>query len=149
MSDGAEGKSEEPTTVEASVNGTREGSTPESSTEEVTKATTPPPPAAPVLSKPKYRHDWYQTESDVCINILIKKVKKENLVVDFQEKSVSVLDCISKRRDGNLVLFLQVMVRIEVSEGDVYNLSLNLAHRVNVEKCFKKVYGSKVNEINL
>ena len=45
-----------------------------------------PPPVA----KPKYRHDWYQTESDVCINILIKKVKKENVQVTFQEKMVGI-----------------------------------------------------------
>ena len=36
-------------------------------------------------------------------------------------------------------------VRIEVAEGDVYNLSLKLAHQINVQRCFTKVYGSKVN----
>ena len=47
--------------------------------------------AAPPVAKPKYRHDWYQTETDVCINVLIKRVKKENVKVDFQEKSVSTI----------------------------------------------------------
>ena len=44
------------------------------------------------LSTPrhKYRYDWYQTETDVCINILIKKLKKENVHVVFQENSVSL-----------------------------------------------------------
>lgn len=47
--------------------------------------------AAPTLPavRPKYRYDWYQTEGDVCISILIKKVKKENVHVDFQEKMVN------------------------------------------------------------
>ena len=49
-------------------------------------AASPPPPAAPTA--PKFRHDWYQTESNVCISILIKKVKQENVHVDFQEKMV-------------------------------------------------------------
>lgn len=54
--------------------------------------TTPAPKdisPVPQAVKPKYRYDWYQTEADVCINILIKKVKKENVQVNFQEKSVS------------------------------------------------------------
>ncbi len=77
--DSAGDKSEEPpTTVEGTGNGTAEEPAPDNSTE-----SSPPPPA-----RPKYRHDWYQTESDVRINILIKKVKKENMAVDFQEKSV-------------------------------------------------------------
>lgn len=65
----------------------------EDKTEEESGATndeTPELPEPPVpVAKPKYRHDWYQTEADVCINILIKKLKRENVQVNFQEKSVS------------------------------------------------------------
>ena len=81
MSDIAGEKPEEPSTT--AENGAAERSVCESSSE------TPPAPSQVTVTKPKYRHDWYQTESDVCINILIKKVKKENVSVDFQEKSVS------------------------------------------------------------
>ena len=49
-----------------------------------------PETTQPPAEKPKYRYDWYQTESDVCVNILIKKVKKENVQVDFQERMVGI-----------------------------------------------------------
>lgn len=53
-------------------------------TAEVSNVPVPPPPKA------KYRYDWYQSESNVFINILIKKLEKENVHVDYQEKSVGV-----------------------------------------------------------
>ena len=43
----------------------------------------------PKVLKQKYRYDWYQTESEVRINILAKKVKEENVHIDFKERSVS------------------------------------------------------------
>ena len=71
------------------VNGT-EGSTGNTPTPGAAEDSGPAPP----VSRPKYRYDWYQTEADVCINILVKKVKKENVNVDFQEKSVrGILKC--------------------------------------------------------
>lgn len=45
-----------------------------------------PPPAKPVQ---KYKYDWYQTESEVRINVLIKKIRQENVRVNFQENAVS------------------------------------------------------------
>ena len=38
---------------------------------------------------PPIRHDWYQTPSDVIVDILAKGVKKEGVAVDFSEKTVS------------------------------------------------------------
>lgn len=52
----------------------------------VSEGATPGP--APEAAKPKYRHDWYQTEADVCINVLIKKLKRESVHVDLEEKLV-------------------------------------------------------------
>ena len=37
---------------------------------------------------PKYRHDWYQTASDVCVNVMVKGLKKEQVQVDFTETTV-------------------------------------------------------------
>ena len=54
------------------------------------KCTTELPSAAQVQ---KYRHDWYQTEAEVRVNILIKKVKEENVHVWFLERSVSINGC--------------------------------------------------------
>lgn len=58
-----------------------------SSAETELEAAPPPVEAAPV----KYRYDWYQTEADVCINVLIKKVKKENVHINFEERLVRSL----------------------------------------------------------
>jgi len=44
---------------------------------------TPQPP------KPNYRHDWYQTASDVRLNIMIKGLKKEQVTTTCEEREVS------------------------------------------------------------
>ena len=40
-------------------------------------------------NKSKYRYDWYQTASDVYLNIMIKGLKKDSVHVEFVEKMVS------------------------------------------------------------
>ena len=42
----------------------------------------------PKPAKPKYRHDWYQTPTDVYINVMIKGLKSEDVDVKFGEKMV-------------------------------------------------------------
>ena len=44
-----------------------------------------PPPT------PTIRHDWYQTQSDVVVDILAKGVKKEGAAVEFSERKVRLL----------------------------------------------------------
>ena len=39
--------------------------------------------------KPKY--EWYQTQADVVINIMIKKLRAEDVHVQFAEQSVSII----------------------------------------------------------
>ena len=43
--------------------------------------------AGPV--KPKYRHDWYQTPTDVYINVMIKGLKSEDVSVVIEAKKAS------------------------------------------------------------
>ncbi|KAK3928881.1 Protein SGT1-like protein [Frankliniella fusca] len=43
-------------------------------------------PAAPL----KIREDWYQTETHVIINILVKNLKEENVVIAYSDHSVAV-----------------------------------------------------------
>lgn len=38
---------------------------------------------------PKIKHDWYQTEAFVIVTVLVKNLKKEDVKVDFTEKTVS------------------------------------------------------------
>jgi len=35
------------------------------------------------------RYEWYQTETHVVVSVLVKNVKKEDLICDIQESSVS------------------------------------------------------------
>ena len=49
--------------------------------EKLIKPTTPAPP--PV------KHDWYQTESQVCVNILAKNLDPSKVLVDFSMMNVS------------------------------------------------------------
>lgn len=44
------------------------------------------PDAMPV---PKIKHDWYQTEAFVIVTVLVKNLKKEDVKIDFTEKTVS------------------------------------------------------------
>ena len=40
------------------------------------------------VSRPRY--DWYQTSSDVYINVMVKKLKKEEISVSFGENEVRI-----------------------------------------------------------
>ena len=66
---------------------TENGSTVAEGTEQP-KAKEDPTPVAPP-PKPKYRYDWYQTPTDVYINVMIKGLRNEDVSVCFDEKSVS------------------------------------------------------------
>lgn len=46
-------------------------------------------PAAP-LPAPKPKYEWYQTQADVVINIMVKKLRAEDVHVQFAEESVSI-----------------------------------------------------------
>ena len=37
------------------------------------------------------RYDWYQTQTHVIVTILLKNVKQEDMNIDIQEKSVSIV----------------------------------------------------------
>ena len=65
------------------------GGTEEPKPVEEPKAAAPPP-------KPKYRHDWYQTPTDVYINVMIKELKNEDVSVHFDEKMASLMDFIGR-----------------------------------------------------
>jgi len=42
----------------------------------------------PMPSAAKAKYDWYQTQGDVVINIMIKKLRTEDVSVHFTEKAV-------------------------------------------------------------
>ena len=47
------------------------------------------PAAAAAPAKPKYRHDWYQTPTDVYVDVMMKGLKNEDVSVHFEEKMAS------------------------------------------------------------
>lgn len=45
------------------------------------------------------RHDWYQTESQVTVTLMVKNVKKEDVSVMFQEKEVTCLTSLALNKE--------------------------------------------------
>ncbi|XP_026479045.1 protein SGT1 homolog [Ctenocephalides felis] len=43
-----------------------------------------------IAVKPKIRHDWYQTETDVTVTILLKNVDESKLKIDYGSTSLHV-----------------------------------------------------------
>jgi len=79
-------------------------------------------------SHPNIKHDWYQNESDVIVNILAKQVKPENVRIDIAD---NILSCIAKLADGS-----------------DFHIHFNLAHQVKPDQLRFKVLSSKI-EIRL
>uniref|UniRef100_A0A2K5NR23 Protein SGT1 homolog n=1 Tax=Cercocebus atys TaxID=9531 RepID=A0A2K5NR23_CERAT len=74
------------------------------------------------------RYDWYQTESQVVITLMIKNVQKNDVNVEFSEKELSAL--------------------VKLPSGEDYNLKLELLHPIIPEQSTFKVLSTKI-EIKL
>ncbi|EFB24676.1 hypothetical protein PANDA_003941, partial [Ailuropoda melanoleuca] len=72
----------------------------------------------------KIKYDWYQTESQVIITLMIKNVQKNNVNVEFSEKELSAL--------------------VKLPSGEDYNLKLRLLHPVIPEQSTFKVLSTKI-----
>ncbi|MCJ8747881.1 hypothetical protein PDJAM_G00158560 [Pangasius djambal] len=73
---------------------------------------------------PHVKHDWYQTESQVTVTLMVKNVKKEDVSITFQEKE------------------LKAMVKLP-SGGD-YCLDVHLLHPVVPEQSTYRIFSTKV-----
>ncbi|XP_054521308.1 protein SGT1 homolog isoform X1 [Pan troglodytes] len=76
----------------------------------------------------KIKYDWYQTESQVVITLMIKNVQKNDVNVEFSEKELSAL--------------------VKLPSGEDYNLKLELLHPIIPEQSTFKVLSTKI-EIKL
>ncbi|XP_035177978.1 protein SGT1 homolog isoform X1 [Oxyura jamaicensis] len=76
----------------------------------------------PLSSKIKY--DWYQTESQVIVTIMIKNAQKDDVRVQFSEKEMSA--------------------SVRLPSGEDYNLKLVLLHSIVPEQSTFKVLSTKV-----
>ncbi|XP_071991395.1 protein SGT1 homolog [Engystomops pustulosus] len=72
----------------------------------------------------KYRHDWYQTESQVIVTVMIKNVQKEDVHIQFAER--------------------QLTLNVNLPSGENYNLTLFLFHSIVPEQSTFKVLSTKI-----
>uniref|UniRef100_H0WY02 Protein SGT1 homolog n=1 Tax=Otolemur garnettii TaxID=30611 RepID=H0WY02_OTOGA len=72
----------------------------------------------------KIKYDWYQTESQVIITLMIKNVQKNNVNVEFSEKELSAL--------------------VKLPSGEDYNLKLRLLYPIIPEQSTFKVLSTKI-----
>ncbi|EHA99613.1 Suppressor of G2 allele of SKP1-like protein [Heterocephalus glaber] len=80
-----------------------------------------------VRTQSKIKYDWYQTESQVIITLMIKKIKnvqKNDVNVEFSEKELSAL--------------------VKLPSGKDYNLKLRLLHPMISEQSTFKVLSTKI-----
>uniref|UniRef100_A0A7S4P9W4 Uncharacterized protein n=1 Tax=Paramoeba aestuarina TaxID=180227 RepID=A0A7S4P9W4_9EUKA len=72
-----------------------------------TPTPTPIPTPTPTSTAPapkKYRHDWYQSEKKITIEIFIKKVKKDQAEIEIQENELSIAIKLSEHEEFQLSL---------------------------------------------
>ena len=81
-------------------------------------------PTPPAPEPPKLKHDWYQTQSDVYVNVMIKRLKREDVRVEFSERTLKVW--------------------IQLEEGKECSLEFHLAHQIETQMSSYKVLGTKV-----
>ncbi|XP_026230537.1 protein SGT1 homolog isoform X2 [Anabas testudineus] len=73
---------------------------------------------------PPVKHDWYQTESQVIVTIMVKNVPKDGVSVNFMEKELSAI--------------------VQLASGDNYSLHLHLLHPIVPQQSTFKVLTTKV-----
>ncbi|NXN37634.1 SGT1 protein, partial [Rhinoptilus africanus] len=71
-----------------------------------------------------FRYDWYQTESQVIVTIMIKNAQKDDVSVRFSEKEMNA--------------------SVRLPSGEDYNLKLVLLHSIVPEQSTFKVLSTKV-----
>ncbi|XP_076839475.1 protein SGT1 homolog [Brachyhypopomus gauderio] len=73
---------------------------------------------------PLIKHDWYQTESQVTVTMMVKNVKKEDVRITIEEK--------------------QLKAEVKLPSGQDYCLNVHLQHPVVPEQSTYKVLSTKV-----
>ena len=95
-------------------------STPSANAEETT-------PVNISMPTPKIKHDWYQTESAVVVEVRIKGLSKDHVTVEFQPRSLSVTAKLPQTQ----------------SSSD-YSLEIDLSHDIQPEKSSFRVLSTKI-----
>uniref|UniRef100_F6UC39 SGT1 homolog, MIS12 kinetochore complex assembly cochaperone n=1 Tax=Monodelphis domestica TaxID=13616 RepID=F6UC39_MONDO len=77
-----------------------------------------------LLRKGYVWYDWYQTESQVIITLMIKNIQKNNIKVEFSENELSAV--------------------VNLPSGEDYNLKLSLLHPIIPEQSTFKILSTKI-----
>ncbi|KAM9174044.1 protein SGT1 homolog [Pangshura tecta] len=72
----------------------------------------------------KVKYDWYQTESQVIVTLMIKNAQKDDITVQFSEKELNAF--------------------VRLPSGEDYNLKLVLLHSIVPEQSTFKVLSTKI-----
>ncbi|XP_065058724.1 protein SGT1 homolog [Rhopilema esculentum] len=70
------------------------------------------------------KHDWYQTETNVVLTLMVKNRKKEDVEVEFGKQNVSIA--------------------VKLSSSQDYNWELNLAHPIVPQDCITRILSTKI-----
>ncbi|KAJ8011727.1 hypothetical protein DPEC_G00061240 [Dallia pectoralis] len=70
------------------------------------------------------KHDWYQTESQVIVTIMVKNAPKEGVVIKFSEQQCSAV--------------------VKLPSGEDFSLNINLLHPIVPQQSTFKVLSTKV-----
>ncbi|XP_062866550.1 protein SGT1 homolog isoform X2 [Trichomycterus rosablanca] len=73
---------------------------------------------------PHVKRDWYQTESQVTVTLMVKNVKKEDVSITFHERELKML--------------------LKLPSGEDYCLDIHLLHPVVPEQSTYKILSTKV-----
>ncbi|XP_060899469.1 protein SGT1 homolog isoform X1 [Labrus mixtus] len=73
---------------------------------------------------PPVKHDWYQTESQVIVTVMVKNVPKDGVCANFMEKELSA--------------------SIGLTSGENYDLSFHLLHPIVPHQSSFKILSTKV-----
>ncbi|KAF7653659.1 hypothetical protein LDENG_00080000 [Lucifuga dentata] len=73
---------------------------------------------------PPVKYDWYQTESQVIVTVMVKKVPKDGMCVNFLERELSAT--------------------IRLASGEDYNIKLHLLHPIIPQQSTFKILTTKV-----
>eukprot|EP00127_Corallochytrium_limacisporum_P000138 Clim_evm21s5 gene=Clim_evmTU21s5 len=75
-------------------------------------------------AKPQIKHEWYQTDAMVVITIFQKKIKADDLTVNFSDQNVDIT--------------------LKLGEGREWNYDVDLFAKINVAESTHKIYGTKI-----
>lgn len=82
----------------------------------------------PPIARPKVRHEWYQSQTHVVVEVFLKNLKKEDVRVDLAEQHLDI--CIKTSESREFTLDLTLCDKIDVSESKWTILSTKLEIRM-------------------